>query len=176
MPGSLGSTEDRPMKIEGEELVDFVMEEGEAVLRESRSDVEDVSRYRSASNPLRLFATRGTFRLGRLVLTDRRLALVPYAEGSETETEVLQRSLHQALGEIGLRMPRPEVELSREVVEIHLGEILAVDPHQSMFRSHPLLVLRVLGAEHAFKLSPPESPLEWAEEIHRLSGCPVEGG
>jgi hypothetical protein len=164
------------MRVGGDALVELALAEGETVLRESRADVEDVSRYRSASNPLRLFASEGTVRLGRLVLTDRRLALVPYAEGSETETEVLQRSLQLALGEIGLRMPRPRVTLSREVLEIHLGEILAVDPHQAMFRDHPLLVVRVVGGEHGFRLPSPESPAEWAEDLRRLSGCAVEGG
>ncbi len=159
------------MKIGGGDLVDFDLDEGEQVIRESRADVEDVSRYRTASNPLRLFGTEGTFRLGRLILTDRRLALLPYAEGGEAETEVLQRSLYQALGEIGLRMPRPEVTLSREPVVVPLGEIHTVDPHRTVFRIHPLLIVRTVGGEHSFKLSPPESPLEWAEELRRHSGC-----
>ena len=162
------------MKIGGGELVDFVLEEGEQVIRKSGADVEDVSRYRTASNPLRLFGTEGTFRLGRLILTDQKLVLLPYAEGGEAETEVLQRSLYQALGEIGLRMPRPEVTLSREPVVVPLGEIHAVDPHRTVFRIHPLLIVRSLGGEHSFKLSPPESPLDWAEDLRRHSGCTLE--
>lgn len=165
------------MTLGGGDLLEISREEGEEVVRESRGDAEEVSQFRGGANPLRLFASGGArCTVGRLILTDRRLILLPYSEEGAAEIDVLQKSMGLALGEIGLKMPALDVELSDEPVVVRLQEIRAVDPHQTLFRIHPLLVVHALDGERSFRLSSPDAPAEWAGAIRQLSGCRVEEG
>ena len=164
------------MLIGGGRLIQRELRPGERLLRQSRHDVEEISRYGEEVCSLYLFSRASKFDFGRLFLTDQRLILLPYCQEEVDKAHRLQDVSYGLLDKAGLAIPKPRIDFSDKPLLIELDQIHMLNPFQRQFGIHPtLLLLTSERTTYRLKFVPGESPQQWARAIADLSSPPKPG-
>ena len=161
------------MLIGGGKLCEFTLSRSEDVLLQSKHDVEEISNYGAALNPVNLFWRGSKFILGRLYLTNRRLILLPYSQSEVERAHQLQSVSYKLLDTVGFGIPKPEIQFELDPILIRLDEIHWLNPFQRQFKIHPTLSVASSSGVKRFKFVPPDSPQKWAGAITEVTGCEV---
>jgi hypothetical protein len=162
------------MLIGGGKLIQLNLWPGERLLRQSRHDVEEISRYGEKLNPFNLFCRGSKFELGRLFLTDQRLMLLPYCQQEVDKAHLLQDVSYKLLDKAGLGIPKPKIDFTDEPLILELDQIHTLNPFQRQFGIHPTLTLFTFECTtYRLKFVPGESPQQWARAIADLTGSEI---
>ena len=158
-------------RIGGGQLVEVVLDEYDQLIRESRHDVEEVSNYAQALNPINLFWRGAKFFLGRLYLTESYLALLPYSTQNTSRALRMQDAAYKFLEHVGMGIPKPKIQFEENVLAIPLEHVHWVNPYKRQFGIHPLLQVGTSGDTYRFKFVPGDPLQAWAEDICNLSAA-----
>jgi len=159
---------------DGSYVAPYDLEPGEQLVRASTHDVEEISKQGQALNPINLFVLGSKFRVGRLFLTDYRLILLPFSDGEVAKGRKVEKLGHAMIGKTGIKVPKAKINFEREILQIPLASIRALNPYRKQFAIHPTLYVFCDEARLRFKFVPMESPVDWANDIAAYSACSIE--
>lgn len=161
------------MSIGGGPFVSVEMVQNENLIADSMSDVEEVSSYVSALNPLNLYGLGAVFFLGRLVLTDQRLILLPYHKVEVEKAKHFETVAYHLVKKLLINIPMPEILFYTLPVIIPLEDVRFVNPYKKQSGIHYSLRVYTDDEKYIFKFANPDNPFEWAQLIEEYSSARV---